>query len=318
MKKMTRMLFISDTHGSTPVFTKALGASAAYKAQVLVHGGDILGKYMIPFYKAADGYEAEILGVKELIRTPDEMKAAEAEVDRMGAYPLLTTREEWAELVADADKMNPVFKAACEKRLKIWVEMAEQKLKPLGIKAFLNIGNDDYQSVGSMIEGYSCVVYPNNKVLMLDEDHELLSLGNTNMTPWKCEGDVEEDQLLAMLEALASKLQAPHRAVFNLHCPPVDTKLDVAPQLDSELRPVYLPGGDPRMLHVGCKAVRTLIERVQPLVGLHGHIHESKSIDKIGKTQVFNPGSEYTTGLLNSVLLNLSPDKVESFMFLSA
>ena len=138
------------------------------------------------------------------------------------------------------------------------------------------------------------------------------------MTPWKCEGDVEENDLLKMLDSLASKLQDPERSVFNLHCPPVETKLDTAPLLDDKLRPVYLPGGDPRMVHVGCKAVRTLIERVQPLAGLHGHIHEAKAIDKIGRTQIFNPGSEYTTGLLNSLLLNLSRDKVESFMFLTA
>ena len=144
MKKMTRVLFISDTHGSTPVFMNALGASAAYKAQVLIHGGDILGKYMIPFYRKGDDIEAEILGVKKLIRNDAEMKAAEAEVDRMGAYPHVTTPEEWAELPSDAEKMNPVFQAKAEVRLRNWVQTAEQKLKPLGIRAFLSIGNDDY------------------------------------------------------------------------------------------------------------------------------------------------------------------------------
>jgi len=318
MKKLTRILFVSDIHGSTPVFMKALSAAHAYKAQVLIHGGDILGKYMIPFYKKGNVVETEILGTKRILADEKEVLSAEADVARLGAYSLLTTPEDWSELVTNTEKMNGVFYEQAAQRLRSWVAIAEEKIKPLGIKTFLNIGNDDFQKAGSVVEDSDYVLYPNNKVMPLDEDHELLSLGNANMTPWKCEGDMEENELFKMLDLLASKLQNPERSVFNLHCPPVDTSLDVAPLLDGQLRPIFLPGGDPRMDHVGSTAVRRVIEKVQPLAGLHGHIHEAKGVDKIGRTQLYNPGSEYTTGLLNVLLLNLSPDKVESFMFLTA
>jgi len=318
MKRLTRVLFISDVHGATPVFTKALGAAAAYKAQTLIHGGDIIGKYITPFFHTDGTVETEIMGAKRVLRNEGEVKGAEAEVSRIGSYAYHTTREQWKELLTKPGAMNDVFLRLADERLSSWVQLAEAKLKPLGIKLFLNIGNDDFQTLGKTIEASSYVVYPNSKVLQLDEDHELLSLGNTNITPWNCEGDMEESDLQQLLDTLASKLEHPERAIFNLHCPPVDTKLDIAPLLDAQLRPVYLPGGEPRMVHVGCKAVRALIQRVQPMAGLHGHIHESRGYEKIGRTMCFNPGSEYTIGVLSSLLLNLSRDKVESFMFLSA
>ncbi len=318
MKKLTRVLFISDVHGSTPVFTKALGAAAAYKAQTLIHGGDIIGKYITPFFHNDGAVEAEIAGAKRVLQGDAELRAAEAEISRIGSYAYHTSHEAWKELMAKPQAMTDVFFRLANERLASWVRLAEEKLKPLGIKLFLNIGNDDFQDLGKTIEASSSVVYPNNKVLALDEDHEMLSLGNTNITPWKCEGDLEEPDLQRMLDVLAATVQHPERALFNLHCPPVDTKMDVAPLLDDQLRPIYLPGGEPRMVHVGCKAVRALIQRVQPMAGLHGHIHESRGYEKIGRTMCFNPGSEYTIGVLSSLLLNLSRDKVESFMFLSA
>jgi Icc-related predicted phosphoesterase len=318
MKRLTRVLFISDVHGATPVFTKALGAAAAYKAQTLIHGGDIIGKYITPFFHTDGTVETEIMGAKRVLRNEGEVKGAEAEVSRIGSYAYHTTREQWKELLTKPGAMNDVFLRLADERLSSWVQLAEAKLKPLGIKLFLNIGNDDFQTLGKTIEASSYVVYPNSKVLQLDEDHELLSLGNTNITPWNCEGDMEESDLQQLLDTLASKLEHPERAIFNLHCPPVDTKLDIAPLLDAQLRPVYLPGGEPQMVHVGCKAVRSLIQRIQPMAGLHGHIHESRGYEKIGRTMCFNPGSEYTISVLSSLLLNLSRDKVESFMFLSA
>ncbi len=318
MKKLTRVLFISDVHGSTPVFTKALAAAAAYKAQILVHGGDIVGKYITPFFHEDGAVQVEIMGSKRTLKGDAEIRAAETEISRIGSYAYHTKHEQWKELLAKPEAMADVFFKLADERLASWVRLAEEKLKPLGIQLFLNIGNDDFQDLGRTIEASSYVIYPNNKVLPLDDDHEMMSLGNTNITPWKCEGDLEEPDLQRTLDALAAKIQHPERAVFNLHCPPVDTKMDVAPLLDSQLRPVYLPGGEPQMVHVGCKAVRALLERVQPMLGLHGHIHESRGYEKIGRTMCFNPGSEYTIGMLSSLLLNLSRDKLESFMFLSA
>ena len=61
---------------------------------------------------------------------------------------------------------------------------------------------------------------------------------------------------------------------------------------------------------VGSTAVRELIERIQPVLALHGHIHESRGVANIGKTVAINPGSSYTEGVLQGVIVTLSGDKV--------
>jgi Icc-related predicted phosphoesterase len=59
------------------------------------------------------------------------------------------------------------------------------------------------------------------------------------------------------------------------------------------------------MIPIGSTAVRDAIERHQPLVGLHGHVHESPAAQQIGRTQCINPGSEYVDGIVRGVLVTL-------------
>ena len=67
----------------------------------------------------------------------------------------------------------------------------------------------------------------------------------------------------------------------------------------------------------GSLAVREAIERLQPLVGLHGHIHESPGRLKLGRSYCFNPGSEYQQGRLEGVLLRLDGARVAAYQHTS-
>ena len=67
------------------------------------------------------------------------------------------------------------------------------------------------------------------------------------------------------------------------------------------------------MEHVGSKAVREVIEEYQPMIGLHGHIHESYAKDKIGNTPVVNPGSEYGEGILRGFIIDFRDEGVENY-----
>ena len=49
---------------------------------------------------------------------------------------------------------------------------------------------------------------------------------------------------------------------------------------------------------------------MQPLLGLHGHIHEATGVRRSGRTLAVNPGSDYSTGALNGALITLERDKV--------
>jgi Icc-related predicted phosphoesterase len=69
-----------------------------------------------------------------------------------------------------------------------------------------------------------------------------------------------------------------------------------------------------KMIHVGSKTVRQLIEKHKPLLGLHGHIHEARGFAKIGRTLCINPGSEYGEGILRGALLNIDEKEVKSHL----
>jgi Icc-related predicted phosphoesterase len=152
--------------------------------------------------------------------------------------------------------------------------------------------------------------------MTIDEHHEMISSGYSNMTPWRCPRDVPEEELLTRIEDEAKKVKDMNNCIFNMHCPPFGTLLDQAPELDEEFRPVK-QGGHVHMINVGSKAVRSAIEKYQPMIGLHGHIHESKAVDRLGKTLCINPGSEYTEGTLRGVILNLSDNGFESYALIS-
>lgn len=314
MKNLTKILFFTDVHGSEIVLRKALNATIIYKVNILIHGGNISGKYIVPVFKINDNlYETNILG--ENLKAP--IKEIESRIDRIGGYLYLTTKEEWDDLIKDQKTMDKIYLDLAKIKLKNWIKLAEDNLKPKNIKFYANIGNDDHEDLEKIIEESNYVINPNKKLIKLDPNHEMISLSYANLTPWNCYGDRDEDYLFRVLDELAKKLENPSMSVFNFHCPPFGTKIDLAPKLDKDLKPIYIAGGEPEFSHVGCKSVREIIEKYQPLISLHGHIHESNGFEKIGKTMSFNTGSEYTASIFKGLLVNLSENKLESYMFIS-
>jgi Icc-related predicted phosphoesterase len=151
---------------------------------------------------------------------------------------------------------------------------------------------------------------------MIDDEHEIIGIGFSTPTPWHTERECSEEEYAAKIESLASQIQAMPKAIFDIHCPPYDSGLDHAPKLTEDLRPVTILG-QPQLEPVGSTAVREGIQRYQPLLGLHGHVHESKGIVKIGRTVCINPGSEYTEGELAGALIRVNGSKVEQFQLVT-
>jgi Icc-related predicted phosphoesterase len=104
------------------------------------------------------------------------------------------------------------------------------------------------------------------------------------------------------------------RCIFNIHCPPYNSKIDVCPKLDDDLRVVY-EMGNPVTAPVGSTAVRKIIEEARPMLGLHGHIHEGRGEAQVGTTLCLNPGSVYSEGVLNGALVTLSKDRIVDYQF---
>lgn len=315
-RDFTRLFFTSDIHGSDACFSKFLNAADAYKANVLVLGGDLTGKVMVPVVRRDGRWEAEVFGQTRTAEGDDELQDIERLLRRNGFYPYRTTPDQVEELGRDKVRMEAVFKDLMRESISRWMEMAEDKLAGRDVRCLVNLGNDDHEDLKEIIEASEVVTYPDGRVLEIDDEHSMASLGYSNMTPWRCPRDVPDEELARKIEAVASEVPDMSRCVFNFHVPPYDSSLDLAPELTDDLRP-KLVGGQPKMAPIGSRAVREALERYQPLAALHGHVHESRGAIHIGRTLCVNPGSEYSEGIIRGVLLNLRGGEVRSHQFVS-
>lgn len=315
MKKFL-IFFISDIHGSEECFKKFINAGKFYKANVLILGGDITGKTITPIFKEANGtFSCKFLGESLKINTDEKLEILIQKIRSIGSYPYVTTTLEWKEISEDQSRMDELFNNLMKETLRRWIKIADERLKGTEIKCYVSPGNDDSFSIDPILEESECIINPNEKIIEIDQDLEMISLGYSNITPWKCPRDITEEELSIKIEKLVSKLKNVEKSIFNIHVPPYGTGIDSAPELDEEMRPKLEPGGGVRMIPVGSTAVREAILKYQPLLGLHGHIHEAKGFFKLGRTLCLNPGSEYLERILRGVLIQISNGKIKDFMF---
>jgi Icc-related predicted phosphoesterase len=299
--------YASDIHGADRLWRKFINAGKFYGADVLVMGGDITGKAVVPMIQDNGGLRVpELIG--DRVAPREELEALETQIRNRGFYPYLTTEEELSSAHGDERAIAELFQRAMAQSVRAWLNLAEERLEGTGIRLFVMLGNDDEPALQEVLAESSLHVGCEDVAVELGEHIQMLSCGIANPTPWNSPRELPEDELAAHLEQLASQLEDPGRSVFNLHVPPKGTALDQAPELDATLKPV-VRGGAVAMTSAGSHAVRELIERYQPLVALHGHIHESRGMTKIGRTVCINPGSEYGEGVLHGALMVLDRKK---------
>jgi Icc-related predicted phosphoesterase len=313
----TRVFYITDIHGSDTMFYKFVNAAPVYKAQVLICGGDIAGKGITPIIQTDNSYTVRVRGTDRTATNQDELEAIKRDIRSFGNYPYVTTDSAWRDITSDPARMDKLFDTLIGESIATWCKTAEQRLKSSGARIIINKGNDDPLVVKEAVLRSGFVEWPDENILDVG-GHEMMSLGYSNMTPWKLPGDLSEEELEKKMEDLGAKLKDPKNSIFNIHVPPYDTHLDIAPLLDKDLKPILGSGGQPELTHVGSQAVRRMIEKYQPLVGLHGHIHEAKGFVKIGRTYCFNPGSDYSAGVLRGTILDFGDNKLQSHIMTAA
>jgi Icc-related predicted phosphoesterase len=315
-KKFTRVFFATDIHGSERCFTKFLAAARFYKADVLVLGGDITGKMVIPILDLGDGtFKASYVGKEEILKTSEEVKSLERRIADSGYYYYHCSKSEMDDLRASEQKVDELFVKVMKETLVRWVEYAEQVLRETGTPCYLTGGNDDLQEVVDVIRETDHVKNPDNRVVKIDEIHEMASMGWSNPTPWKCPRECSEEELSDRIEKIMASVSDTANCVFNFHSPPVNCGLDTVQKLDDSVYPPrpLLDRGQPVLCGAGSESVRKAIDKYQPLVDLCGHVHESRGVCKIGRTPVINPGSEYSEGILRGAIVNLVENKVLSW-----
>jgi Icc-related predicted phosphoesterase len=321
-KEPTRLFFATDLHGSERTYRKFINAGKFYGVNVIVMGGDIQGKLLIPIIKESNGHHrATLQGRVEHFSTEEEINGLKGRLDVLGFYYKIMEEDEFRTLSADPKSVDELFHDLARQRLVSWVDLAEERLSGTGIKCFVTGGNDDEWDVLTAIkrEGTKSFFACENEMVHVDDDHTMISVGLSTPTPWKTPREVSEQELGRMIEEMAVKVPDMKKAIFNFHDPPKDSTLDTCPMLDWTKDPPQQiqQGGQPVMYGAGSSSVRAAIEKYKPMLGLHGHIHESQSVARIGRTTCINPGSEYAEGVLRGCLVTFVDGEVQGYQMTS-
>jgi Icc-related predicted phosphoesterase len=304
------IFFATDIHGSERCFRKFLNAGTFYGTDILIMGGDLTGKMLVPITPNGRGWNAEFGGRAYHFDGRDEVANFTTVVRDSGAYVLECEEDELA-AYQDQDAIEQVIARVALESVRRWVELADERLADTGIQCFMSPGNDDMLGVEEAIAGSQTIVNPDGRLIQLADGRELIATGYSNITPWRTDRELEERELERLMVGLFDQIQDPASAIAVLHVPPAGSGLDMAPRLDDDLR-IQTIGGEPEMVPVGSTAVRDVIERFQPLLALHGHIHESQGAIEIGRTMCVNPGSDYSDGVLRGALIRIEGDRVRA------
>jgi Icc-related predicted phosphoesterase len=318
----TRLFYATDIHGSEVTYRKFLNAAKFYEVDALVFGGDLMGKLLIPIVRDAGGtWRASLQGKQHHLRTPEELSEFKTSLDTLGFYWFECDPEEYREYEGNQHRIEALFDRLAKERLASWVGLAEERLKGTHVKAYLCGGNDDTDEVLTALDDalQDRVVACELKVVPIDDEHVMATVGYSTPTPWDTPREATEEQIAEAIEKLMAEVSDPSRCVFNFHVPPLNSSLDTCLKLDASVWPPapLIESGQPIYYGAGSQAVTDALERYQPVVGLHGHIHESRGTARFGRTPALNPGSEYGEGVLRGLIVAIKGGQVVGQQFTS-
>jgi len=306
-----RLFFVTDLHGSELCFRKFISAISIYNADAAIALGDLAGKMVVPIFDNGNGtYDVNFLAQDIHLNNKTALDQQLAKINNIGFYPYMTDKKEADHLRSNQNEVMTIFHRLINERMQHWIELADEKLRDSKAKIFMAPGNDDPMEMDAILE--SSKVMKSAAMKNLDVlGYEMITIAHTSPTPWDTPREWSEEELAKNIDKLAGTVKNMERAIFNFHDPPYGTMLDYAPKL----RDMRQSAGETE--HVGSTAVSEAIKKYQPFLGLHGHIHESRAAQKIGRTFCVNPGSEYGEGVLRGVLLTLADTKMKSYVFTS-
>lgn len=307
-----KMFFASDLHGSTVCFKKFINSAQFYGANVLVLGGDLTGKAVIPIAEQTDGTFLSFLhGETHVLKNKEEVDAFSKRNTNMGFYPTVMPESEFQRISGDQEAQDSLFKALVLERIREWAAFAADKLKGTDVPLVAIPGNDDFHEIDEILTQAPHFDFHEMQVCDFKGGYQMLYCGGSTPTPWDTEREYSEDQYVKRFSELLPQVRDMSRCIFNVHVPPYGTTLDACPKLDDNMQVVY-EMGMPAQLHAGCQTLVDVIKEHQPLLGLHGHIHEGRAKINIGKTICINPGSVYPEGILQGAVITLRDGDVKS------
>jgi Icc-related predicted phosphoesterase len=261
---MNTWFFVSDLHGQVQRYHKLLQAIQEQRPAVVLLGGDLL---------PVGGVSSGVSGLEggSFLRDFVQPGFSRLKSELGEAYPSVFL------ILGNDDPRSEEANLAPGQALGLWTYIHKR-----------------WAEVGEIrLCGYACV--PPTPFLL--KDWELYDVSRfidpgciSPEEGWRsmpvAPNEVRQATILAELEALALGTDF-SKAVILFHSPPYRTKLDRA-ALDGRVIDTV-----PLDVHVGSIAIRRFVEARQPLVTLHGHIHESARIsgawqERIGRTYAFS------------------------------
>lgn len=321
-KRCTRLFFATDVHGSERTFRKFINAGKFYEVDVLVLGGDITGKLLIPILDEGTGsYRATLQGRTEYLRTEEQLQGLLQKIGTLGFYSKIMGEDELQMLQDSSEAVDELFHELAKDRLQSWIDLAEERLTGTGIRCFVTGGNDDDPDVLRVLSeaDTESIVNCEGEVVRVDDHHVMVSMGYSTVTPWNTPREATDEELGEMIKEALAPVSDFGRCIFNFHDPPVDSTLDTCAMLDWDTDPpqVISEGGQPVLHGAGSRSVLEAVQKHQPMLGLHGHIHESRGVARIGNTLCINPGSEYGEGVLRGCIVTFADGQIVSHQMTS-
>ena len=318
----TRLFYASDIHGSEPTYRKFLTAARFYEVDALVFGGDLMGKLLIPIVRdAGHTWRARLQGSDHHLTSKEELAQFTDKLATLGFYSFECDPDEYLWYEGNQERIDQKFDALAKERLAAWVELAEERLAGTHVRVYLCGGNDDTDNVLAALDetAEDRVVNCENRVVELDDEHVMVTVGYSTPTPWDTPREKTDEELADIIGQAVASIKDPARAVFNFHCPPLNSGLDTCLKLDASVWPPapVIVKGQPVHYGAGSQAVADALQQHQPTVGLHGHIHEARGAARYGRTHALNPGSEYGEGILRGVIVAIRAGEVVGHQFTS-
>lgn len=314
MGKMERFFYTCDIHGSEMTFRKFLNAPEMYGINTVILAGDLSGKgFALVEHDGSENYKTQIYNEDWTASGAEQFELLKRKMTTLGFYFRIGTNSELEDYRGNLKLCQQEYDRLAAERMTDWIRRIEEKFRPAGIKIFILAGNDDGNNIKQTFEESDYIINAEDQIVMVTENNEMLSEGHSNPTPWNTPREVSEEELAKLLQAKIDQLENPEKSVFNIHVPPIGTIIDSVTDID----PKTLKRDLRRIKGAGSSAVREAIEKYQPLVGLHGHIHESRGEFKLGSTLCLNPGSEYAEGILRGAIVAIDDKKLRGYQFTS-
>jgi Icc-related predicted phosphoesterase len=306
------LFFATDVHGSELCWKKFINAGKFYKAGTIILGGDMTGKAIVPIIAQGGGkHKVTLLDQETILESQEDVEKMVATIQNRGYYPYITNPDEVQSISATQGRSDELFLSEALATMRRWMEYADTRLEGTGMRCFVCPGNDDMHEIDEVIRQSRHVELAEGRIIQLDERHEMINSGWSTPTPWNTHREESEDQLRQRIQVMLDQLKSVKDSVWNLHDPPYGSGLDDAPELTKDMRPAYAGRS---LVPVGSHAVLELIDQYQPLLTLHGHVHEGKGTRKYKRTLCINPGSMYEQGILHGAVIELKADKVGNYL----